>query len=203
MSYIIDRDGLFEVRASGQGENSGNGVFCVDDVKAGTMLPYTGVAFKESKSPDDMDRTYVIGGEYNNSRGNPCTSKTYTVDGNPFLEPVFSLEEYKKIGCQINEASKGSKVNSMFCVNPLLTKESFKESFVSKNPINATLVVITEDLKAGTELLTSYGSGYGKRNYKPSKLKRKEHDAMVDRAYNFVDLLDVPEPKRTKKNPEL
>lgn len=203
MAYILDRDGVFEVRKSLQSDDAGNGVFCVEDVSAGTILPYYGVAFKEKGSPEDMDRTYVIGGDWNNSKGNPRTSRVYSVDGNPLREPVSSLEEYKKLGCQINEATKPSKPSCMFIVNPLLTKDSFKDSFVKQDPVIATLVVITGDLVAGTELLTSYGSDYGKRDYKPCKLKRKEHDAMVDKAYDIVDSLeDVSrEPKRFRAEP--
>lgn len=51
----------------------------------------------------------------------------------------------------------------------------------------ATFVVITEDLKAGIELWTSYGTDYGKRGYKPTKMKQKYHDAMENKAYGFVD----------------
>lgn len=203
MAYILDRNGIFEVRKSLQGEDAGNGVFCVEDVAAGTILPYFGVCFKEKGSPGDMDRTYVIGGDWNNSKGNPRTSSIYSVDGNPFKGPVGLLDEYKKLGCQINEASKSFKPCCMFVVNPLLKKDSFKQSFASQEPIIATLVVITEDLPAGTELLTSYGSEYGKRPYSVCKLKRKEHDAMVDKAYDIVDSLEVDtrEPKRAKAEP--
>lgn len=210
MAYILDKDGVFEVRKSDQGSDcddvdSGNGVFCNEDVKAGICLPYYGVSFKESKATDDMDRTFVIGADYNNSKGNPRTSKTYSIDGNPHIPPVSSLQEYKKLGCQVNEASKGSKVNCLFIVNPFLNKGSFKESFVKQEPIVATLIVLTEDLVAGTELLTAYGSDYGKRDYSVCKMKRKEHDRMVDYAYSFVDSLcdqdesqEEPDTKRVK-----
>jgi len=210
MAYILDKDGVFEVRKSGQGTDSdnvdsGNGVFCSEDVKAGTCLPYYGVAFKESKATDEMERTFVIGADYNNSKGDPRTSKTYSIDGNPHTPPVSSLEEYKKLGCQVNEASKGSKVNCLFIVNPFLEKGTFKESFVKQEPIVATLIVVTEDLVAGTELLTTYGSDYGKRDYSVCKMKRKEHDRMVDYAYSFVDSLcdqyeskEEPDKKKIK-----
>lgn len=186
---MLDRDGVFEVRTSNQGEHAGNGVFCVEDVKTGTILPYYAVSFKESRASKDMERTYVIGGDYNNSKGNPQTSMTYSVDGNPFIEPILSLSEYKKLGCQINEASKGSKVNSIFTLNPFLHKGSFKESFTKQEPIVAALIVVIEDLSAGTELLTMYGSDYSDREYDVCKMKRKEHDRLVEIAYSFTDAL--------------
>jgi hypothetical protein len=199
MAYLLDRDGVFEVRKSLQGQDSGNGVFAVEDVKAGTILPYYAVAFKESRAPGDMDRAYVISGDYNNPRGNPRTSGAYSVDGNPFVEPVASLEEYKKLGCQINEASRGSTVNALFTINPFLTKQSFKESLVNQEPIAATLVVVIEDVPAGTELLTMYGDLYSDRGYKVCRLKRKEHDRLVDVAYSFTDkLYDKSRPGGTE-----
>lgn len=190
MAYLLDKDGVFEVRSSIQGESTGtagNGVFCVEGVNAGTILPYYAQAFKESRAPKDMDRTYVIAADFNNSRGNPRTSDVYSMDGNPLVEPVKALEEYKKLGCQINEASEGFSVNCMFVLNPLLEKGSFKESLVKNEPVIATLVAVTEDLPAGTELLTSYGRDYGKRSYKVSKMKRKHQEIMIDKAYDFVD----------------
>lgn len=189
MVYLLDRDDLFEVRASGQGSDSGNGVFCKEDVKAGTILEYTGVVFKESKAPKDMDRCYIIASDYYNSNGKARTSETYSIDGNPHKEPVLSIEGRKKIGCQINEAPRGSDPNCMFTINPFLTKNSFKDAFVSKEPMTATWIVIVEDLPSGTELLTMYGDEYGDREYKPCKMKRKYHDLMVDKAYEFTDTL--------------
>ena len=189
MAYLLDRDDLFEVRASGQGPDSGNGVFCKEDVKAGTIIEYTGIVFKESKAPKDMDRVFTIACDYYNPKGKARTSETYSIDGHPHKEPVVSLEERKKIGCQINEASKGSDPNCMFTINPFLKKNSFKDAFVSKEPITATWIVIVEDLPSGTELLTMYGDDYGDREYKPCKMKRKCHDLMVDKAYGFSDTL--------------
>lgn len=188
MPYLLDREGVFEIKPSVQGNSAGNGVFCVEDVKAGTILPYYAQAFKESRAPKDMVRTYVIAADYNNSRGTPRTSEVYSMDGNPLVEPVKALEEYKKLGCQINEASEGFCVNSMFVINPLLEKGSFKESLVKNEPVVATYVVVTEDLPTGTELLTSYGRDYGKRGYKVSKMKRKHQEIMVDKAYDLVDM---------------
>lgn len=188
MAYLLDKNGVFEVKPSIQGESAGNGVFCVEGVKAGMILPYYAQAFKECRAPKDMVRTYVIAADFNNSRGKPRTSEVYSVDGNPLVEPVLSLEEYKKLGCQINEASEGFCVNSMFVLNPLLEKGSFKESLVKNEPIVATYVVVTEDLPPGTELLTSYGRDYGKRGYKVAKMKRKHQETMVDKAYDLVDM---------------
>lgn len=203
MPYILDKDGLFETRPSQQGEDSGNGVFCVDSVKAGTMLPYTAIAFKEKGSPEDLDRTYVIAADFYNTRGSSRTSKTYSLDGNPFVEPVKSMEEYHKLACQINEASRGSKVNCVFCMNPFLDKDSFKTSSENQEPLIGTYVVITEYMEAGTELLTSYGEDYGKRPYKVCKMKKREYDTMIDRAYEFVDVIaeDHTEKKKSKNVP--
>lgn len=212
MAYLLDKDGVFEVRKSLQGEDSGNGVFCIDSVKAGTILPYTAVAFKESNAPDDMDRCYVIAADFNNSKGNARTSHTYSVDGNPLVEPIKSLEEYKKLGCQINEGTKPSRPNCLFAINPFIKKDDYKKSLENQEPIVATMVVVLHDLEPGTELLTHYGGEYSDRDYKPCKLKRSEHDMMVDKAYDYVDLLleptqetvvelsqeDEPEPKRSK-----
>lgn len=198
MVFILDRDGLFEVKASDQGPDSGNGVFCIDDVKAGTILEYTGVVFKESKAPKDMDRVYTVACEYYNSKGKARTSEIYSIDGNPHKEPIASLEEHKKIGCQINEASRGVNPNCMFTTNPLLTKTSFKDAFANQAVVTATLIVIVEDLSAGTELLTMYGDDYGEREYKPCKMKRKHHELMVDKAYDLVDAW-VEECNRSKE----
>lgn len=189
MVYLLDRDGLFEVKASGQGPDAGNGVFCVEDVKAGTIIEYTGAVFKESRALDDMDRVYTVACDYYNSKGKPRTSEIYSIDGNPYKEPVASLEEYKKIGCQINEASRGGIPNCMFTVNPFLNKNSFKEAFTNQAVVTATLIVIVDDLSAGTELLTMYGDYYGDRGYKPCKMKRKYQDIMIDKAYSFTDSL--------------
>lgn len=128
MPYLLDKDGVFEVRTSMQGEDSGNGVFCVGDVIEGTSLPYYATSFRESRTPDDMAWTYVIAGDFNNSKENPRTSKTYSMDGHPLVAPVKSLPEHKKLGCQINEASKPSKLNCIFAINLFLTKFLFKES---------------------------------------------------------------------------
>lgn len=203
MAYLLDKDGVFEVRPSLQGESAGNGVFCIGDVKEGTILPYYAQSFKESRAPVDMDRAYVISSDFNNSRGKPRTSEVYSMDGNPFVEPVKSLEEYKKLGCQINEASEGFSVNCMFVLNPLLERGSFKESLVKNEAIVATFVVVTEDLPPGTELLTSYGREYGKRGYKVSKMKRKHQEIMVDKAYDIVDTwVDQSKQLEELKQPE-
>ena len=198
MPYLLDKDGVFEIRSSIQGDSAGNGVFCIEGVKEGTILPYYAQAFKESRAPEDMDRTYVIAADFNNSRGKPRTSEVYSVDGNPLVEPVKALEEFKKLGCQINEASEGFSVNCMFVINPLLEKGSFKESLVNKAPIVATYVVVTEDLAPGTELLTSYGRDYGKRSYKVSKMKRKHQEIMIDKAYDMVDAW-IGDSKKTEE----
>ncbi|CAM9889968.1 unnamed protein product, partial [Ectocarpus sp. 6 AP-2014] len=187
MAFILDRDDLFEVRASGQGQGSGNGVFCIKDVKAGTILEYSGMVFKESNAPKDMERTFVVACDYYNSKGKARTSNIYSIDGHPHKEPVVSLEQYKKVGCQINEASRGNNPNCMFTINPLLTKSSFKDAFTNQTIVTATCIVIVEDLPAGTELLTMYGDDYSDRKYKPCKMKRKYHDKMVDKAYSFTD----------------
>lgn len=189
MAYLLDRDDMFEVRASGQGPDSGKGVFCKEDVKAGTIIEYTGIVFKESKAPKDMERTFIIAADYYTSKGKARTSATYSIDGHPHKEPVVSQEERKKIGCQINEASRGGSPNCMFTINPFLTRESFVDAFNNRTIVTATWVVIVEDLPSGTELLTLYGSGYGDRKYKHCKLKRKCHDLMVDKAYGFTDIL--------------
>ena len=200
MAYILDRDGVFEIRESLQGPGSGNGVFCIEDVKAGTSLPYYGAVFKESEAPEDMDRTFIIAADYNSSKGTPRTSKTYSIDGNPNKEPMSSMPEYKKLGCQVNEASVGNKVNCLFTVNPFLTKDSFKEAFVNQEPVLATIITIIEDVPSGTELLTMYGTSYGKRPYKVCKMKRKEYDSLVDLAYSFTDsLVNNEDDHQTKK----
>lgn len=172
-----------------QGEESGNGVYAIDDVKAGTILPYSAVAFKESNAPEDMDRTYVIGANFYNAKGKACTFKIYSVDGKPFLEPVEPLEEFAKLGCHINEASVGKKINCILCINPSLTIGTFRESFEKQKPFTATYIVITKDLQAGTELLTSYGREYENRGYRVCKMNRKTYEALVDRAYDFIDEL--------------
>lgn len=201
MVFLLDRDGLFVVKASDQGPDSGNGVFCVEDVKAGTILEYTGVVFKELKAPKDMDRVYTVACDYYNSKGKARTSEIYSIDGNPHNEPIASLKEHKKIGCQINEASRGGNPNCMFTTNPFLTKTSFKDAFTNQTVVTATLIVIVEDLSAGTELLTMYGDDYGDREYKPCKMKRKHQDIMIDKAYSFTD--DLLEQSRVEQNQHL
>ncbi len=186
--HVLDRDGVFEVKESGI-PGAGSGVFCAEDVGAGTIIPYHGVAVKESKAPRDLDRTFCIGADFNNSRGYPQTSKIYAMNGNPLVEPIRSLDEHKKLGCRINEASRPLEPNCLLAVNPFLTKSSFKSSFEGQEPIVAALVVIPEDLAAGTELLTSYGPDFGERDYKPCKMRGSRYEAMVDRVYDLVDLL--------------
>lgn len=134
-----------------------------------------------------MDRTYVAGADFYNAKGKACTSKIYSVDGTPFVEPVETLEEFMKLGCQINEASEGGNINCVLCINPFLTTNTFKQSFEKQKPFTATYAVITEDLQAGTEVLTSYGHDYENRGYTVCNMKRKTYEAMVDRAYYFVD----------------
>ena len=215
MSYIIDRDGIFECRKSEQGPDAGNGIFCLEDVKGGTILPYYAVAFEEeieyetdsssgsgsgsdSDSDSDMeveekpsrDRTYTMSAEYCSKNGNPGVMKEYAMDGNPSLQQLKDVQTFKTLAAQINEASMGYKPNCMFATNSSIRRKDIKNSFKDQVPIPVIYVVVPYDLPSGTELLTSYGRSYGERAYTPCKMKRKDYSEMIDECYRLVELLD-------------
>lgn len=207
MVFLLDRDDIFECRKSEQGEGAGVGVFCAQDVKAGTILPYYGITIKdedeyededaedgqdeqgEENADDDDYRTYVVSADYTTNFGNQRTLKGYSMDGDPNLPEIQRLEDFKKLACRINEASKYCQPNCLLVSNPAISRDDIKRSFVQTTPIPVTFIVTVEDLPKGTELLTCYGDDYGRRRYTPCKIKRNVFRAMIDRAYNHVDQL--------------
>lgn len=193
MVFIVDEDGIFECRKS-ELKGAGNGVFCSTKVKAGTILPYYGIAISDDVDDgiEDGDRTYVISADYTTKYGNLRTVKCLSVDGDPRLPPIRRLEEFKKLACQINEACESSLPNCMLVSNPGISRVDIKRSLLRKAPIPITYIVVTEDLQKDTELLTCYGDAYGERQgYIPCKMSRRKHRELVDRAYTFVDALST------------
>ena len=186
MSFVIENDELFETRDSSQGENSGNGVFCKVDVNAGTILPYYAVAFKE-KDEDEMNRTYVMSADYISKNGNYRTLKGYSLDGNPNIEKIKDIDQYKKLAAQVNEASFGNTPNCLFVSNPDITMANIKDSFNDGTAIPITYVVVIENTVAGSELVTCYGKEYGDRDYIPCKLKKRKYQEIIDVAYEYVE----------------
>ena len=206
MAYILDKEGMFECKPSNQGVDSGNGIFCKEDTKAGTILPYYAIAFKEEDEdesyaePDEVNekrkrisvprnRTYVMSAEYTTKSGNERTMRDMSTDGNPSLDEIKCLETYKQLACQINEASKGFQPNCLFTGNNKIGRKQIKDSFKDGKAIPIIYVVLPYDLKKGDELLTTYGSHYSERSYVPCKMKRKVVREMVDICYDFVEKL--------------
>lgn len=190
MAFVLDEDGIFECRKSAL-SGAGNGVFCSTKVKAGTILPYYGIAISDDNDEtEDGDRTYVISADYTTIYGNQRTVTGLSVDGDPRLPPIHRLEEFKKLACQTNEASDSSLPNCMLVSDPGISRVDIKRSIVKKAPIPITYIVVTEDLQKDTELLTCYGDAYGERQgYTPCKMSRRKHRELIDRAYTFVDAL--------------
>lgn len=218
MVFVVDEDGIFERRKSGQGENSGNGVFCLDRVSAGTMLPYYGITITDDDDDEcecececDCDcemqveieheidhdhenacddyRTYVIGADYTTARGNRRSADGLSVDGDPRLPEIKELPEYKQLACQVNEAGAHSLPNCLLVSNPAISRADIKRSLAKKVPIPISFIVVIEDLPGGTELLTVYGDEYGERGYPTCKMKRSKNRELADIAYSFVDQL--------------
>ncbi|CAM9790644.1 unnamed protein product, partial [Ectocarpus sp. 13 AM-2016] len=192
-------DGIFECRKSEQGENAGSGVFCAKDVKAGTILPYYGITISDEVDVDDDTsgrdnyRTYVISTDYSTKYGTRRTAKGLSVNGDPRLPRIQKLEKYKKLACQINEASEGCLPNCLLTTNPHISRADINHSLLKKVPIPIAYIVVVEDLPRGTELLTWYGNDYGERAYSPCKMNRRTYRQLADRAYPHVDVL----PKQT------
>ncbi|CAM9090030.1 unnamed protein product [Ectocarpus sp. 12 AP-2014] len=195
MVYVLDKDGVFECRKS-RVQGAGMGVFCVDSVAAGTILPYYGVTIKDDDDDDrnarcsqEGYRTYVVSADYTNRSGNQRTVEGYSVDGDPSLPVIEELDGFKKLACRINEASDGFAPNCLLVSNPAISRAEIKRSLVEHSAIPATFIVTIEDLKRGTELFTCYGDEYGERGYRPSKMKRSRLRQMIDKAYEHVDAI--------------
>ncbi|AAK14454.1 unnamed protein product [Ectocarpus sp. 4 AP-2014] len=199
VSSIVDKDGIFECRKSKQGENAGSGVFCAHDVKAGTILPYYGITISDDVEvhddivSSDNYRTYVISADYCTKYGTRRTAKGLSVDGDPRLPRIQKLEKYKKLACQINEASEGCLPNCLLTTNPRISRADINRSLLKKVPIPIAYIVVLESLPNGTELLTFYGKEFGDRAYSSCKMNRRTHRQLADRAYAHVDAL----PKQT------
>lgn len=194
MVYLVNKDGVFERRTSEQGENAGNGVFCVKKVKAGTILPYYGITIKDEDDDNENEnvsrcRTYVIAADYTTPFGNQRTVKGYSVDGDPCIPRIATLATFKKLASQINEASDASVPNCLLVSNPGISRADIKHSLAKSLPIPVTYVVTTENLVEGTELLTCYGGDYGERDYTTFKMNKRKYREMIDRAYEFVDAI--------------
>lgn len=192
MVYVLDKEGVFECRKSQiEGEGAGNGVFCVTNVRAGTILPYYGTTIKDDDENEEGDRTYVVSADYTTRFGNQRTVKGYSMDGDPTLPEIQKLDEYKKLACRTNEASDGFAPNCLLVGNPAISRADIKRSFVDRSPIPVTFIVTIEDLSKGTELLTCYGDEYGEREYAPCKMRRKRFREMIDIAYKHVDAIKI------------
>ena len=199
MVYELDRDGVFECRKSNE-DDAGIGVFCVEKIKAGTILPYYAVAIKDGDEGDDdggvydcaKHRTYVIAADYSTSRGNQRSLRGYSMDGDPTLAEIRNLDEYKKLACRINEATDRSPPNCLLVSNPRISRDDIKRSYFKRKPVPVTLVVTIKDLEKGTELLTCYGDEYGAREYTPCNLKSSSSRKLVRRAYRHLDELAPP-----------
>jgi hypothetical protein len=195
MTFLVSDDGMFECRKSEQGENAGNGVFCVNDVKAGTILPYYGITIKdeddtkEAKLDKANYRTYVIAADYTTKFGNQRTARGLSVDGDPRLPQMKTLETFKTLACRTNEAKKGCLPNCLLACNPNISRADIKRSLLKKIPIPVSYIVVIENLPRGTELLTCYGDEYGEREYDPCKLNRRQSRQLVDKAYRYLDAL--------------
>ena len=195
MVFLLNKDGIFECRKSEQGNNAGKGIFCVKAVKAGTILPYYGIAISDEDDVHDdtlnMEnyRTYVVSADYTTAHGNQRTAKGLSMDGDPRLPQINKLEAYKKLACQINEAGEGFLPNCLLVSNPNISRADIKGSLAKQVPIPVTYIVVIEDLPRGSELLTCYGSDYGERPYKPCKMNRRTYREMIDRAHDHVDAL--------------
>lgn len=195
MVYVLDKDGVFECRKS-RVQGAGMGVFCVGNVKAGTILPYYGITIKDDDDDDgnvrcsrEDYRTYVVSADYTNRSGNQRTVGGYSVDGDPSLPATQQLDSFKKLACRTNEASDGFAPNCLLVSNPAISRADIRRSFVEHSPMPVTFIVTVEDLKKGTELLTCYGDEYGDRGYTPSKMKRNRFREMIDKAYKHVDAI--------------
>lgn len=191
MPFVVKRNGIFECRKSSINE-AGNGVFCSKNVKAGTILPYYGVAMKDPEADDDganSKRTYMMAADYTTAYGRQRTLPNVSVDGDPRLSQIHALEEFKKMACQINEASDSTLPNCLLVSNPRISRVDIKRSLVKQVPIPISYVVVVKTLPKGTELLTLYGDNYGDRDYAPCKISRQTYRKLADRAHKFVDAL--------------
>ncbi|CAN0584420.1 unnamed protein product, partial [Ectocarpus sp. 12 AP-2014] len=161
--------------------NAGSGVFCVNDVKAGTILPYYGITISDDIEVDDDPlssdnyRTYVIAADYVTKYGTRRTAKGLSVDGDPRLPQIQKLERYKKMACRTNEASEGCLPNCLLTTNPRISRADINRSLLKKVPIPISYIVVIEDLPRGTELLTCYGNDFGDRAYSPCKMNRRTY----------------------------
>ena len=150
MVFLLNKDGVFECRKSEQGDNAGKGIFCVKEVKAGTILPYYGITISDEVDIDDdtlnMEnyRTYVVSADYTTAHGNQRTAKGLSMDGDPRLPQINKLEAYKKLACQINEAGEGFLPNCLLVSNPNISRADIKGSLAKQVPIPVTYVVVTE-----------------------------------------------------------
>lgn len=188
MPFVVKRNGIFECRKSSIND-AGNGVFCSKKVKAGTVLPYYGVAIKDDA---DSERTYMMAADYTTAYGKQRTLPNVSVDGDPRLPQIHALEEFKKMACQANEACSDSTLpNCLLVSNPRISRVDIKRSLVKQVPIPISYVVVVKTLPKGTELLTLYGDDYGDRDYAPCKMDRQTYRKLADRAHNFVDALPM------------
>lgn len=205
MAFVVGGDGVFERRKSQQGQDSGNGVFCLDKVSTGTMLPYYGITIIDEDDCgcececqcecdceiSDDHRTYVIGADYTTARGNRRSADGLSVDGDPRLPEILELPEYKRLACQVNEAGAHSLPNCLLVSNPAISRADIKRSLATRVPILISFIVVIRDLPRGTELLTVYGDDYGERSYPTCKMKRSKNRELTDIAYSFVDQLTL------------
>lgn len=203
MPFVVNRDGIFECRRSSINQ-AGNGVFCSKNVKAGTILPYYGVAIKDPDADDDdadSARTYMMAADYSTPYGRQRTLPNTSVDGDPRLPQMRGLEEFKKMACQTNEASDFTQPNCLLVSNPRISRVDIKRSLAKKVPILITYVVVVHNLPKGTELFTCYGDDYGERDYAPCKIDTQTYHKLADRAHKFVDAL--PRHFSTNVNPKV
>lgn len=195
--FLVNKDGVFECRKSEQGENAGKGVFCVEDVKAGTILPYYGVTIKDEDDTEKDNRTYVIAADYTTKYGNQRTAEGLSVNGDASLPQMKKLETVKTLACRSNEAKEGCLPNCLLARNPNIAtrnpniaRADIKRSPLKKIPIPVSYIVVIEDLPRGTKLLTCYGDDFGERSGDyPCKLNRRQNRQLVDKVYKHVDAL--------------
>lgn len=177
------RKGDFIVKESSI-NGGGNGLFAKRDIPSGKVLPYTGIIKKtKDTNQEDVD-TYYMSATYIDEEGIQKTYRGFISDANPLQEslkdnPISTMAAY------VNEASDRPP-NCIFATRLDTNPEYIKDCY--KNSTHAVLVylVVTNDIKKGTELFTLYGSQYSNREYKVWRDRKGYVNSMVEKAIEIL-----------------
>ena len=180
ISHISKGD--FVVKASSI-VGGGNGIFAKRDIPAGKLLPYTGI-IKKSKDTDGEDDTYYMSATYMGEGDLQKTYRGFISDANPLQESLKS-KSIATMAAYVNEASDRPP-NCIFATRLDTTPEYIKDCYKNKTPAVLVYLVVTSDIKKGTELFTLYGSQYSNRKYKVWRDRKGYVNSMVEKAIEIL-----------------